>query len=48
MHAPNPMIKEPFFSLPVATPPMTTMGAYPELVHQEPTEPVVEHEREVQ
>ena len=48
VHAPDPMIQEPFFSLPVATPPMTTMGVNPEPVRQEPTEPVVEHEREVQ
>ena len=48
VHAPNPMIQEPFFSLLVATPPMTTMGADPEPVRQEPTQPVVEHEREVQ
>ena len=26
VHAPNPMIQEPFFSVAVATPPMTTMG----------------------
>ena len=59
-HAPNPMIQEPFFSLPVVpaptipevavqapviTPPMTTMGEDPEPVRQEPTEPIVEHER---
>ena len=48
MHAPNPMIQEPFFSLPVVTPPMTTMGVDPEPVRQEPPEPVVEHERETQ
>ena len=48
MHAPNPMIQEPFFSLPVVTPPMTTMGVDPEPVRQEPTEPVVEHEGELQ
>ena len=48
VHAPNPMIQEPFFSLPVATPPMTAMGEDPEPVRQEPTKPVVEHEREVQ
>ena len=48
VHAPNPMIQEPFFSRPVATPPMTTMGVDPEPVRQELTESVVEHEREVQ
>jgi len=48
VHAPNPMIQEPFFSLPVATSPMTTMGVDPEPVRQEPTKPVIEHEREVQ
>jgi hypothetical protein len=63
VHAPNPMIQEPFFSLPVVlaptipevamqapvvTPPVTTMSDDPELVHREPTEPVVEHKRELQ
>ena len=33
--------------IPVATSPMTTMGVDPKPVHQEPTKPVVEHEREV-
>ena len=33
---------------PVVTPPMPTMGEDPEPVRQDPTEPVVEHEREVQ
>ena len=62
VHAPNPMIQESFFSLPVVpasttpevvvqapvvTPPMPTMGEDPEPVHQETTEPIVEHEREV-
>jgi hypothetical protein len=62
VHAPNPMIQEPFFSLPVVptptnpevavqapivTPPLTTICKDPEPVRQEPTEPVVEHEREL-
>jgi hypothetical protein len=63
VHAPNPMIQGPFFSLPVVlaptipevavqapvvTPPVTTMCEDPEPVRQEPTETVVEHERELQ
>jgi hypothetical protein len=63
VHAPNPMIQEPFFSLPVVpaptipevavqapvvTPPMTTRCEDSEPVRQEPTEPFVEHERELQ
>jgi hypothetical protein len=63
VHAPNPMIQEPFFSLPVVpasaipevavqapvvTPPMTTRSEVSEPVRQEPTEPFVEHERELQ
>jgi hypothetical protein len=63
VHAPNLMIQEPFFSLPVipaptipevavqapvVTPPVTTRCEDSELVHQEPTEPFVEHERELQ
>jgi hypothetical protein len=62
VHAPNPMIQEPFFSLPVVpaptipevavqatvvTPPMTTRCEDSEPVRQEPTEPFVEHEREL-
>jgi hypothetical protein len=62
VHAPNPMIKEPFFSLPivpasaipqvavqapVVTPPVTTRCEDSEPVHQEPSEPFVEHEREL-
>ena len=48
VHAPNPMIQEPFFSLPVTTPSMTTMGIDMKPVRQQPTKSVVEHEREVQ
>ena len=48
VHAPIPMIQEPFFSLPDVTPTMTTAGEDPEPVLQEPTEPVVDHELEVQ
>jgi hypothetical protein len=63
VHAPNLMIQEPFFSLPVVpaptipevavqapvvTPPVTTRCEDSEPVHQEPTEPFVEHERELQ
>jgi transposase InsO family protein len=63
VHAPNPMIQEPFFLLPVVpasaipevavqapvvTPPVTTRCEDLEPVHQEPTEPFVEHERELQ
>ena len=63
VHAPNPMIQEPFFSLPVVpaptipevavqapvvTPTVTSRGENPEPARQEPTEPEVEHEREVQ
>jgi hypothetical protein len=63
VHAPNPIIQKPFFSLPVVlaptipevavqapvvTPPMTTRCEDSEPVHQEPTEPFVEHERELQ
>jgi hypothetical protein len=63
VYAPNPMIQEPFFSLPVVpapkitevavqapvvTPPMTTRCEDSEPVRQEPTEPFVEHERELQ
>jgi hypothetical protein len=62
VHAPNPMIQEPFFSLPVVpaptipevavqapvvTPPMTIRYEDSEPVRQEPTEPFVEHEREL-
>ena len=61
VHAPNPMIQEPFFALPVVpaptipevevqapvvTPPVTTTRQDSEPVRQEPTRPVVEHERE--
>jgi hypothetical protein len=63
VHAPNPLIQEPFFSLPVVpaptipqvavqapvvTPPITTRCGDSEPVRQEPTEPFVEHERELQ
>jgi hypothetical protein len=63
VHAPNPMIQEPFFSLPVvptpaipevmvqapvATPPVTIRYKDSEPIRQEPTEPFVEHERELQ
>jgi hypothetical protein len=63
VHAPNTMIQEPFFSLPivpapaipevavqapVVTPPMTTRCEVSEPVCQEPTEPFIEHERELQ
>jgi hypothetical protein len=63
VHAPNPMIQEPFFLLPVVpasaipevavqapvvTPPVTTRCEDSEPVRQEPTEPFVEHERELQ
>ena len=63
VHAPNPIIQEPFFSLPVVptptipeiavqapivTPPVTTMSEDPKDVRHERTEPVVEHERELQ
>ena len=48
VHAPIPMIQEPFLSLPAVTPTMTTMGEDPEPVLQEPTEPVVDHARELQ
>jgi len=45
---PAPTIPEVEMQAPVLTSPVTTMGKDPEPVHQEPTEPVVEHEREVQ
>jgi hypothetical protein len=63
VHAPNPMIQEPFFSLPVVpasaipevavqapvvTPPVTTRSEVSEPARQEPTEPFVEHKRELQ
>jgi hypothetical protein len=63
VYAPNPMIQEPFFSLPVVpasaipevavqapvvTPPVTTRSEVSEPVRQEPIEPFVEHERELQ
>jgi hypothetical protein len=63
VHAPNPMIQEPFFLLPVVpasaipevavqalvvTPPVTTRCEDLEPVRREPTEPFVEHERELQ
>jgi hypothetical protein len=63
VHAPNPMIHEPFFSLPVVpasaipevavqapvvTPPVTTRSEVLEPVRQEPIEPFIEHERELQ
>jgi hypothetical protein len=63
VHAPNPMIQESFFSLPVVaaltipevvvqalviTPPVTTRCEDPKHVRGEPTEPFVEHEREMQ
>jgi hypothetical protein len=63
VHAPNPMIQEPFFSLPVApastipkvvvqapvvTPPVTTRCEDPKPILEEPTEPFIEHEREMQ
>ena len=43
-----PTIPEIVVQAPVVTPPVTTVGEDPEPVRQEPTEPVVEHEREVQ
>jgi hypothetical protein len=63
VHAPNPMIQEPFFSLPIApaskipkvvvqapvvTPPVTTRCEDQKPIREEPTEPFVEHEREMQ
>jgi hypothetical protein len=53
VHAPNPMIQEPFFLLPIVpapfvTPPVTTRSEVSEPVRQELTKPFVEHERELQ
>ena len=45
---PTPTIPEIVVEAPVVTPHVTTMGEIPEPVLQEPTEPVVEHERELQ
>jgi hypothetical protein len=45
---PAPIIREVAVQAPVVTPPVTIMCEDPELVRQEPTELVVEHERELQ
>jgi hypothetical protein len=45
---PAPTIREVAVQAPVVTPPVTIMCEDPELVRQEPTELVVEHERELQ
>ena len=45
---PAPVIPEVAVQAPVLTPSITTMGEYPEHVRQEPSEPIVEHEGEVQ
>lgn len=43
-----PTIPEIVVPTPVATPHMTTMSEGPEPVRQEPTQPIVAHERELQ
>jgi hypothetical protein len=45
---PAPIIPKVVVQAPVVTPPVTTRCEDPEPVRQEPTEPVVEHEREQQ
>ena len=45
---PTPTIPEIAVQAPVVTPHVTTMREDSEPVRQEPTEPIVEHEREVQ
>ena len=45
---PTPTIPEIIVQAPVVTPTMTTMVEDLEPVHQEPTDPVVEHEVEMQ
>jgi hypothetical protein len=45
---PAPVAPEVAVQAPVVTPPVTTRSEVSELVRQEPTEPFVEHERELQ